>query len=218
MNDVEPTVEPVDLYDAEYWSNCDSGRGAAPSLLWTDLAFILHHCLGHDHRTGEDLAGGLRAVDVGCGPGFLVQALQARGIWTVGLDISPYALSIAPEDIRDHLRLWDVGFIDDSFYGREVFDIALCTEVLEHVERDIADRAVRNIWNLLKPGGIAVLTICVTGREENDPTHVNVTDRRFWDRLFADQGFFEDKEMEAELRRFHILESHNGLFVLRKPR
>jgi SAM-dependent methyltransferase len=160
----------------------------------------------------------MRAVDVGCGPGFLVQALQARGIQSEGLDVSPYALSIAPEEVKDKVHLWDVGFVNDSFFGREVFDLAVSTETFEHILPENASRAVENFWNLLKPGGVAVLTICVTGRDENDPTHVNVVPRSYWEERFVRQGFIEDLELEAELKRFHILETHGGVFALRKPR
>lgn len=214
----EPVEEPVDLYNEAYWQALDGGRGAQPSLLWSDIAFILHHVVGHNHETGEDLAGTFRAVDVGCGPGFLVQALQARGIDTVGLDVSPYALSIAPEEIRNKLQLFDLGFVNDSFFGCGIFGLVVSTEALEHVVPEQADRAVKHLSNLLTPGGIAILTICVEGREnDNDPTHVNVVPRSYWERKFELVGLRKEPEMEVELKRFHLFESHNGVFALRKP-
>lgn len=50
----------------------------------------------------------------------------------------------------------DIANPDSSLFGAA--DIVSCCEVLEHIERP-ADRAFTGLFNLLKPGGIAVLSV-----------------------------------------------------------
>ena len=207
-----------DLYDAEYWQSMDGGAGVQDSLLWSDIAFIIHHAVGHDHKTGEDICGRMRFVDLGCGPGLLVKHLRSRGFDAYGLDISHTALEMAPEEVKPYLYWFDASFINDSHFGSSQFDLLVSTETLEHIDRKCADRVVKHIKNLLKPGGIAILTICVTGRPDadRDPTHVNVMPRSYWECMFEQHQLWPSDLIQQELMRFHLFETHGGVFALRK--
>lgn len=206
-------------YDQAYWDHMDGGNGVQDSVMWQDLAFITHHFFAQDPQSGRDLCGETVHVDLGCGPGYMVLNMRKRGFESFGLDISDYALSIAPEAIRGYLYKFDMEFVNDSHFGREKFDLLTSFETLEHIEPKNADRAIGHIWHLLKPGGTALLNICTKDQPgwDSDPTHVNVVGRQWWQGKLQSRGFHEDFATEAKLKEFHLFAKYYGTFVLRKP-
>jgi SAM-dependent methyltransferase len=104
-----------------------------------------------------DLCPGLSLLDVGCGPGVLLRALDASasGVRTAGLDAGAERLLQAraaptPSPLLrgDALRL---PFRDASF------DRVLAAEVLEHLREDGA--ALREIRRVLRPGGLLAISV-----------------------------------------------------------
>jgi SAM-dependent methyltransferase len=89
-------------------------------------------------------------LDVGCGTAMITRHLPAG---TIGLDLNPRNLEKAQEyapqarfincDVEGHVPLADASF-----------DLAVCTEMLEHLIRP--ERAVAEIQRLLKPGGVLI--------------------------------------------------------------
>ena len=96
---------------------------------------------------------GLRVLDVGCGTGHLAARLIADGYSVVGLEPDPTALSYArkriPEAVGGDAR--QLPFPDASF------DAVIATDVLEHIPDDSA--AAAEIRRVLRPGGLAILTV-----------------------------------------------------------
>lgn len=97
---------------------------------------------------------GLRALDVGCGGGFLAEELARLGCQVVGVD--PSAVSI--DTARGHAA--EVGLDIDYRVGAgeqlpvsdAEFDLVFCCDVLEHVS-DL-DRVVSEISRSLRPQGV----------------------------------------------------------------
>lgn len=90
-------------------------------------------------RRSEAILGlipkGVRSVlDAGCGDGKVSNAVVDKGLRVVGVDISGKALT----HFRGHAVVADLGhlpFLDHTF------DLVICSEVLEHLPRDIFYRA-----------------------------------------------------------------------------
>ena len=206
-----------DLYTESYWQAMDHGQGVQDSVMWSDIAFLLAHVFAYA-PDGTDLAGEFRHLDLGCGYGYLVRHMRRRGFESWGLDLSEWALENAPDDVKPHLRWFDASWINDSFFGRNAFKLVTSIETLEHIEPDKAQQALKHIHNLLVPGGYAFLAICVEGRPgaEDDPTHVNVVPREWWEPQLLKQNFVRDYEKEEEFKRFHLFSHHGGVFVVRK--
>jgi hypothetical protein len=63
----------------------------------TSMPLPLHRYLAQADKTDEQLLSGLRGpvLDVGCGPGRHLHALAARGVFALGVDLSPVAVSLA---------------------------------------------------------------------------------------------------------------------------
>lgn len=110
-------------------------------------------------------------VDVGCGTGHLLVELRRAGFAgrLVGLD----SATAAGERVLGHgigLEFYP-GYLSAQSW-EQVFDLALCTEVLEHC--DYPSEVVKDIIKAMKPGGIIVITV-PDGRKDTWEGHIH-----FW--------------------------------------
>lgn len=124
-----PIEEGSDWYDRMYAANtayhCEYNRSRY-YFLWTVIADRIRR-------------GGLRKIlEVGCGPGQLARLLLDQGIGGyVGLDFSATAIEMARRSNPGGEFL-----VDDArtsrLYREADYDAILCTEVLEHIDDDLA--------------------------------------------------------------------------------
>ena len=101
-----------------------------------------------------------RVLDVGCGPGFLLEAFRARGWAGVGLERTEQAARHGQTlglDIRTG-SLWD-----DALAGGR-FEAAVLWHVLEHVPDP--SRWLVQLESLLAPGGILLVSVPNFGSPE----------------------------------------------------
>ena len=134
---------------------------------------------------------GIRAADLGSGPGAMAARLHSFGCDVLAVDRSPEGF----EADLPHIAL---DFNQNDFaseFGPASFDLVTAIEVIEHVESPIG--FLRNIGRLLAPRGVAVITtpnvdslparakFLLTGKirtmdEFSEPTHISPI---FWDLL-----------------------------------
>jgi SAM-dependent methyltransferase len=137
---------------------------------------------------------GARAVDLGSGPGAMVERLQSLGCNVIAVDRTT-------QGYRADAPLFTVDLNERDFsdvLGLRSFHLVTAIEVIEHLESPIC--FLRNVGRLLAPGGVAVLTtpnvdslparvkFLLTGKirtmdEGSEPTHISPV---FWD-LFRRQ-------------------------------
>lgn len=91
-------------------------------------------------------------LDIGCGAGFLSNALAAEGHRVTGIDLSAQSLEVAGS--RDATR--SVRYLPlDAFalpFSDQSFDVICAMDFLEHVE--LPEQIVRDAARLLRPGGL----------------------------------------------------------------
>lgn len=99
----------------------------------------------------------LRALDIGCGTGYLLEYLQRYPLdgEVVGIDISPYAVQFCRQRGANALAIasaTQVPFLTASF------DLIICIDTIQHLTPAGADLvAIKEFARLLRPGGLLYL-------------------------------------------------------------
>ena len=95
-----------------------------------------------------------RAIDIGCGPGYLLSELTKLGFDALGIDFNPDVVRVAQEHF--HVKA-HVGDVAELIRINARFDLALLIHVLEHVP-DPA-HLLRDISLVLERGGILLIDL-----------------------------------------------------------
>jgi SAM-dependent methyltransferase len=93
-------------------------------------------------------------VDVGCGWGTNLDALEKAGYRATGLDISRQILEAID---RPERKLVQADLTQELPANTEKFDGLLALDVIEHLDDDCG--AVRRFSELLRPGGIGIISV-----------------------------------------------------------
>jgi SAM-dependent methyltransferase len=132
-------------------------------------------------------------VDVGCGPGHLIEALANEGVDVLGIDYSAAA--------RENVARKGLPFqtFDLTSPGKVIpgspWDLAVCCEVAEHLDARHADVFVKNLSS-------ASSTIFLTAAEvgQGGLNHVNEQPNSYWTQKLANCGFAFDEKLSAQAR------------------
>lgn len=123
-----------------------------------------------------------RVVDVGCGTGSFVRAMNDLGVETVGCEMSARArryaerqgVTVYPFLLAEHVSQVLVG---------SPYDVATCFEVAEHVPAHLAGRLVEY---LVACAPVVVLTAAPPGQGGHG--HINEQPQSYWIDLFEAAG------------------------------
>ena len=102
-------------------------------------------------------------LDVGCGTAPLARSTVAMGATYTGVDFSAEMIQEGLNDLgdlvaQDRVRL-EVGDATSLAFPAGSFDAVLAMGVLEYLTRADVSKALREAARVLRPGGVAVLTI-----------------------------------------------------------
>jgi SAM-dependent methyltransferase len=138
-----------------------------------------------------------RALDVGCGEGWITEAIASRCDSLLGVDIVPVALERAKVRCRSwaHVRFADWDLQRDPPLG--TFDLILLVAVFEYFRSMREHRNARNkIVEMLAPGSLLLLTTTL---------QTDAFDRAWWGRWLPRGG----QKIEEYLARDSSLEITN---------
>jgi SAM-dependent methyltransferase len=141
----------MELYqDPEYWDSDVAGRGYDEYL---EVRGNWLRTFGRRLREIARHATPGRALDVGCGPGFFVEAALGAGWDAWGVDPSSYAVSLARRTLGDRVS---VGVVEASGYPPASFDLVTAFDAFEHVYWPV--RFLEAAHALLRPAGLLAIT------------------------------------------------------------
>lgn len=131
-------------------------------------------------------------VDFGCGPGVYLKEFEKKGIKILGIDGSIYAKNnsvinkekIIIKDFRKEINL------------NKKFDMAICFEVAEHMEKKFSNMLVKNITKCMD---IIIFTAAKIGQGGMD--HINEQTPEFWMNIFNKNGFRFEKKISEEMKK-----------------
>ncbi len=120
----------------------------------------------------------LTILDVGCGAGGLMNELSEKGV-VYGVDFSEESVKFCHERGLQNVQIGDVTSIpfEDNY-----FDVVVCLDVLEHIDNDTL--GAREIYRILKPGGVAILFVPALMILWGETDDVSQHKRRYTKRMF----------------------------------
>jgi ubiquinone/menaquinone biosynthesis C-methylase UbiE len=102
------------------------------------------------------LGPGRLALEVGCGTGLFLEQVSRSGATVRALDLSTHLLARARERLRGRPNVaLECGNAEQMPYADGTFDAVYGSSVLHHLD---LDRALREVFRILKPGGRIVFT------------------------------------------------------------
>jgi ubiquinone/menaquinone biosynthesis C-methylase UbiE len=96
---------------------------------------------------------GDKVLEVGCGRGHVLKAIQEAGCQVFGIDPSVDMVELA----RGHGVSADVGTAEALGFTSNTFDLVFSQQVLEHIHPDDVPEHLGEAYRVLKPGGLLVV-------------------------------------------------------------
>jgi len=121
-----------------------------------------------------------RILDVGCG--IAEYSRWHRGEY-LGLDQNPYVVQY---NRKRGLTCFN-GSAESIPFESEYFDGVIITHVLEHLDEPAG--ALRQIWRVLRPGGLLFAAVPMRAGFHRDSTHRFYYDRQILNRSIIETGF-----------------------------
>jgi len=139
----------TDIFESpEYW--CGE-LGYRPDLNGIGYQDFLNNQFAVEDILAQHPRG--RVLDIGCAFGYIVKRLRDKGIDAWGIDISHYALSQAPVDVKPYLKH---GSADNLPWPDNYFDMVVTFGTLEHLDSEMLPKAISEIKRVAKRGIITV--------------------------------------------------------------
>lgn len=128
-------------------------------------------------------------IDLGCGPGLYLVPFQSEGLKVFGIDACPIGGQLLEPGSFERV---DLRF---PFKPAERFDLAICFEVAEHLERHWSERLVDTICDCAD-------TVLFTGATpgQGGTYHVNEQPHEFWLDMFKERHGYVVHSLQDELR------------------
>lgn len=124
-------------------------------------------------------------LDAGCGSGDVVNYMNNKGFYCVGVDISLQGAKqkfpeLVTKEIIQQSELSKLPFPDKSF------DVVFCSEVLEHIPADEISDTIAELCRVAKKH--VFCTISLRPSSNNNKYHITLRSRKWWEDHFQQQS------------------------------
>jgi hypothetical protein len=165
-------------------------------------------------------------IDWGCASGLYLEPFMENGCEVLGIENSPVAIEMRHPDIRiirsDMTQAIHLTPMTMKPVGIDVsapvtkFDMALCIEVLEHIDEQYSKVAIENVCRSSDR-----LVVSIAREWQQGPGHLNLKPIEYWIQKFGWQGFRVDNRATLDVRErmgdgYHLGWLTNNLLILEK--
>jgi SAM-dependent methyltransferase len=166
-----------------------------------------------------------KILEYGCAHGFLVKALNDFQIDTYGVDISTYALSKVPFEIKKKTKLLKNNNIKKSLKKMNIqfkFNHIISKDVFEHIKPILLKKILREMSKITNELFV-VVPLGDNGKYriksyEGDKTHIIAEDENWWKKLFVENKFniksFSYRVEGIKDKWYSVHPKGNGFFKL----
>lgn len=188
-------MKDLDAFEAIVFAQAPAGKPWAPV---TDYSFATRTQIeGEQPQRIKDVFAPERALDYGCGFGYLVALLRMLDVEARGYDTS-----LPP---REQIPLVAREAVESTTPSGGKYDLVICREVLEHLTVLDLRQTVRTLCRL-STKFVYVTTrfakapqslLDVDTSDDLDPTHITMLNQDFLRVLFVLEGFKRRADLEA---------------------
>lgn len=150
----------------------------------------------------KHITTGKKVLDVGCGIGLNLQIFSERNLTPTGIDFSHEMVLFAKKRNPKTLIL-EGNFLETDILGP--FDAIFAQAFIHLLPKPEAEIALEKIYNLLRPGGVAYLTI-TKSYENNNDEWIEKSDYQGGFKRFKTSWTKEEFKKSLKYRGFKILD------------
>jgi 2-polyprenyl-3-methyl-5-hydroxy-6-metoxy-1,4-benzoquinol methylase len=132
-------------------------------------------------------------IDIGCGAGIYLAEFKKNHVAISGFDGSPAA--IASSLVGDKIKQHD---LCRPLKLSRHFDLCLCFEVAEHLEKTCADILVGTLTGLSQT---IIFTAATPGQGPESIGHINEQPPEYWLKLFERKNFLINKKLTKKIKK-----------------
>jgi SAM-dependent methyltransferase len=173
---LESKAEHSEVYDLQYYLKYSDNVAVSAKA-------IAEYIVSKERPTS--------CIDIGCGSGEVLESLSALGVSCLGYDNSSAALELCAGKGLNVLKL----DLEDAPIPDKIADVAISTEVAEHIPEAFADAYVAF---LVGTAPVVYMTAATPGQGGTD--HVNEQPNEYWIKKFSEHRFIYDADT-SEVRR-----------------
>ncbi len=133
-------------------------------------------------------------LNVGCARGFLerafVELLEKNPLLDMsikGFDISSWAIANAEAEAKPFVSVASV----DNYQFTKNYDVMIALDTFEHLTKEQVTRFLLRSRKFINDCGFFVIALDEE-RQRNEPSHVNLQDRVWWENKFIECGWTND--------------------------
>ncbi len=143
------------LYEIYHYKNYENKSRIRPSIIAKPIAYCLAPLWERARFNLPEIlpySENIRALDIGCGPGYYMLALQKLGYKTQGIELSENAARIGREKFKLDIS---TGTLLEYRFPDNYFHVIIMNHALEHIHNPVD--VLREIKRILHPDGITII-------------------------------------------------------------